>query len=116
MSADPTPLAQRLHDVAFSIIGESLVSPPSQKARLEELAVEIRQVADHLTQRLAEAASRVEHFLDARAAMPHLDPEVIYAVGNRVSNHESVSLTVTDLKVLVEAALADSTERGEADG
>jgi hypothetical protein len=46
---DPTPLAQRLHSVADSIVGESLISPPHQKTRLEALAVEVRQVVDHLT-------------------------------------------------------------------
>lgn len=50
------------------------------------------------------AAGRVRRFLDARATMGGLDPEVIAEVACVYTNHQIVKLTVFDLRALLESA------------
>lgn len=54
------------------------------------------------------AAGRVALFLDVYASLAGMDPEKIYSAGSQVSNHETVTLTVSDLRALLVSARSAS--------
>ncbi len=54
-------------------------------------------------------ADRVTRYLDTYKSMGHLHPEEIHSVGSATSDHETVTLLVSDLRSLVAPSQATVT-------